>query len=401
MRVPVAALLALALAPAAGGDAPSPPAARGPEPLLVADVEARDVPGPLAADPAAPLWDAIPAREVTAVPQRTVRLADRDANEALAAAGPRLLAVRAACDGRDLAIAVDWGDPTEDRSAPDATDAFGDAAALEVPLRFGAGLRLPYVGMGDDAMPVALYLARASAAGTTGREAVAAGFGSLTRADLGGAKVAMRRDAARKAWRAVFLRPLEARASDLRRGLVPFALAVWDGARRERGGNKALTGWKLLRLPRFPADAGYAAELQRVRAPAGGDAARGKALAEGVCAACHAFAERRAAPPGVAPGLDGIGAIATPGYLRESLVDPSAVIVPSPNPNQHQDRSARPGVSGAYPNDERFVWWRRGESGERISKMPSFGALPAGDLDAIVAYLVTLGVEAPGAGRKP
>ncbi len=394
MRAPRAApLLVLVLAAAA----------RAEDGVLAPDtVEAMQVPGPLTADPAAPLWDGLPGRTFVAAPQRTIRLDDRKANEALATAAPRPLEVRAASDGRDLAVAVDWSDDSEDRARSDATDAFGDGAALAVPLRFGAGLRLPYVGMGDDDMSVALYLARAGAEGTTTREAVAAGFGSLTRADLGGFHAAMRYDRARKAWRAVFVRALAAGASDLRRGLVPFALAVWDGARHERGGNKALTGWKLLRLPRFPADPAYVSELSSGRRPGDlGDPARGKVLAESVCAACHAIGERRVARPGIAPDLTDIGTISTPAYLRESLVDPSAVIVPSPNPNQHQDRSKPVRAGDAYPNAEAFVWYRRDASGKKVSKMPSFEAMPKADVAAIVAYLMTLGAEPPGDRRKP
>ncbi len=393
LTVRAAGLAALvALAPARAND----------DLLATETVEAREVPGPLAADPAAPLWDGLPARAVRAVPQRTVRLNDRAANEALAAAGPRPLAVRAVSDGRDLAIAVDWEDETEDRSRPDATDVFGDGVALEFPLRFGAGLRLPYVGMGDDGMPVALCLQRAVADGTSAREAVAAGFGSLTRADQGRARMAMRYDRVRKTWRAVFVRPLFAGGQDLRRGLVPFALAVWDGARHERGGNKALTGWKLLRLPRFPLDPAYVAEMSYGRAPGGlGDPARGKALVETVCAACHRIGAKRMAPPGIAPDLTAIGAISTPGYLRDSIVEPSAVIVPNPNPNQHYDRSKKPDAAGAFPNDERYVWYLRDASGKKISKMPAFGSLPKPDLSAIVAYLMTLSAEPAGPRSVP
>jgi complex iron-sulfur molybdoenzyme family reductase subunit gamma len=392
-RAPALALAALLLAPAAsaGEDLPASET-----------VEAREVPGPLPADPGAPLWDGLPASTVTAAPQRAVRLNDRQANEALATAPARRVAVRAATDGRDLAVVLDWSDETEDRSRGDATDAFGDGAALEIPLRFGAGLRLPYVGMGDDAMPVAVYFQRAAAEGTAGREGVAAGFGSLTRSDLGGARMAMQYDRGRREWRAVFVRPLAAGRHDLRQGLVPFAIAVWDGARRERGGNKALSSWRFLRLPRFPLDAAYAAQVSSGRAPGErGDVARGKLLVETVCAACHAVGDKRIAPPGVAPDLTGIGAIATPAYLRESLVDPSAVIVPDLNPYQHQDRSTPVAPTGSFASDPAYAWYRRDESGKKISKMPAFASLPGPDIAAIVSYLMTLGAEPPGAGRKP
>jgi len=379
------------------------PAARAGEAFLASEtVEAREVPGPLPADPAAAFWDGLPAAAAEAAPQRTVRLHDRRANEALVSARPRPVRLRAAFDGKYLAVVVDWSDDVEDRTRPDATDAYGDAAALQIPVRFGAGVRLPYVGMGDEAMPVSVSLVRAAAQGTQAREAVATGFGSLTRAEAGGARSALRYDRERKAWRALFLRPLSSGDRDLRRGLVPFAVALWEGSRQERGGNKALTRWKFLRLARFPVDQAYLAEMAWGWEPADrGNLARGKQLAEAMCAACHALGERRAAVPGIAPDLSGIGAIATPGYLRDSLVDPSAVVVPSPNPAQHQDRSQAPGVAGAWPNHDGFVWSRRDAAGKAVSKMPAYAAMPKPDLAAVVSYLMTLGAPAPGERRQP
>ncbi len=378
------------------------PATRASDELLAEAIEAKDVSGPLAADPAAKLWDDIAAHAVIAAPQRTIRLNDRAANAALAEAAPRTLAVRAAFDGKDLAVAVDWSDSSEDRVRPDETDAFGDAAALEIPVRFGAGLRLPYVGMGDEEMPVILYRVLASAGGTIGSAGMASGFGSLARKDLGAVRAGMRYDTGRKTWRAVFVRPLFAGEHDVRHGLVPFALAVWNGAQHERGGNKALTGWKFLRLPRYALDSAYVGEMSYGRAPGDlGDPARGKLLVESVCAACHAVGDRRIAPPGIAPDLTTIGAISTPGYLRDSLLEPSAVIVPNPNPHQHYVRSKTPGASGAFPSNDAFVWYRRDPGGRKISKMPAFGTLPKADLDAIVAYMMTLGVPVDGERRQP
>lgn len=394
MRAAVLAL-ALSLAPAA--------AAGEADAFLASEaVEAREVEGPLPADPADAFWEGLPAAEIAAAPQRTVRLSDRRANEALAAAGPRRLRVRAAFDGADLGVAVDWDDATEDRPRPDATDSYGDSAALQLPLRFGAGLRLPYVGMGDERIPVSISLVRAAARGSSSREAVARGFGSLTRVEAGGARSALRYDGARRAWRALFLRPLARGDQDLRRGLVPFALAVWDGSRQERGGNKSLTGWKFLRLARFPLDQAWLPELAWGFGPdRRGDLARGKQLVEAMCVACHTVGERRAPVPGLAPDLSAVGAIATPGYLRDSILAPSAVVVPGPNPAQHQDRSRAPGVAGPYSVNEGFAWWRRDAEGKQVSRMPAYAALPKADLEAVVSYLMTLGAPAPGDRRKP
>jgi complex iron-sulfur molybdoenzyme family reductase subunit gamma len=375
--------------------------ARAADPLAAETVEVRQVKGPLPADAAAPLWDGLPAAAATAAPQRSLRLHDLRANEALAAAGPRPLRVRAATDGTDLAVVVEWSDATEDRARPDATDAYGDGAALELPLRFGAGRRLPYVGMGDATERVAVYMQRAAAGGVVAREAVGAGYGSLTRADVGRARMAMRYDAAAKAWRAVFVRPLAAAGHDLRRGLVPFSLAVWDGGKQERGGNKALTRWKLLRLGGYPLDATYAAELSWGRAPGDlGSVAKGKDLVEGQCIACHVVGENRLAAPGLAPDLSAIGVISTPGYLRDSVVQASAVLVPTPNPAQRQDRGGKQDARGAWPADEGYVWYVE-KDGRRSSAMPDFDALSKEEVADVVAYLVTLGEEPPGGRNTP
>jgi len=380
--------------------APAAPAAT--EAFLAAEaVVVRDLPPPLPEDSAAPAWEAIAPAEVLAAPQRTLRLHDRRANAALEGQGARRLLVRAATDGRELAVAIEWADATEDRAGADETDRFGDAAALELPVRFGAGMRLPYVGMGDEELPVALHLVRATAAGAAVREGRARGFGSFTRGDVGGVRASLRYRAATRSWRAVFVRPLAGGGPDLRKGLVPFAVAVWDGARSERGGNKATSGWKFLRFPAHPLDAAYAAE-QAFGHGAGdlGDASRGRTLAEGQCAACHVLGALRSAPPGIAPDLSSIGAIATPGYLRESLMAPSAVIVPSPNPAQHQDRSARPDARGAYPSHEGYQWHVRGPDGKKSSTMSDFSSLSPAELADLLAFLRTLGREA-GEGKRP
>jgi len=389
--------LALALAAALPGTASAAGAA---EAFLAAEavpVQVRSA--PLPGDAAAPEWDALPATELLAAPQRTLRLHDRRANARLQGEGVRRLRVRALTDQRQLALAVDWDDPSEDRGQPDETDRFGDAAALELPLRFGAAIRLPYLGMGDEEQPVAIHMVRAGAAGTEAREGLARGFGSLARADVGRARASMRHDG--RGWRAVFLRPLVGGGLDLYRPLIPFSLAVWDGERGERGGNKVLTGWKFLRLPSLPVDAAYVAELAwGYGAGDLGDPARGRTLAEGQCAACHLMGDLAGAPPGLAPDLSAIGVVASPGYLRESMVAPSAVLVPGPNPAQHQDRSARPDARGAYPAAEGWAWHTSGPDGKKSSTMSEFSSLSPQELADLVAYLRTLGRE-PGGRKSP
>jgi complex iron-sulfur molybdoenzyme family reductase subunit gamma len=363
------------------------PCGRGTGPLAPETIVAGAV-DTLPRSPADPAWDALPAATASVYPQRTVRLNDRDANAALDEAEPVTLEIRAATTARDLAIRASWPDATENRSEPPSTGplarrglrgsapdggsdaaphartwgdpqsaSFRDAAAIQIPERFGAGRRLPYVGMGDVASPVRVYMQRAAAGAAPVNEYVAAGFGSLTRAAQRHASGELVYDASAGTWRAVFRRPLRTGGHDVARGLVPVAFALWDGARHERGGNKRLSGWKLLRSPRFPVAAAYARELALANSsdrPA--SAARGKQLAEATCTACHRIGRSQSAPAGLAPDLSGIGAIATFGYLRQSLRDPGAVVL----------------------------------RGSRFGAMPSFAGLPAQDVSDIVAYLKAL-----------
>jgi len=381
--------------PPSAGQAPAPAS------LAAETLEAVEVAAPLPSDPAAPLWDSLPAMAVVAAPQVTIRLNDRRANEALAKETNHAVRIRAATDGESLAVIVEWSDATESRATADGIDVFGDAAALQFPLRFGEGIRLPYVGMGDDEQQVAVYLQRAGAQGTVAREAVGSGFGTLARRDLGTLRVGMHYNPVAKGWRAIFVRPLVAAGHDLRRGLVPFAVAVWDGAAFERGGNKALSGWKFLRLSRYPLEPGYVATLSWGHSPGDlGNWKRGKELFDGMCTPCHSAGAHRA-PPGIAPDLSAIGVIATPGYIRDSILTPSAVIVPNPNPAQHQDRSGKPGATGTWPADEAYVWYQRGPDGKKTSTMPDYSSMPKEDVADIVAYLKTLGTESPAGRSKP
>lgn len=389
MAYPITLALLLAAAPApAAGDAAGLDA-----------LEVRTLPAPLPTDPAAPAWDGLPAVTVLAAPQRTIRLHDAAANAALDGAGARPVSVKAASDGRSLAVVLEWADATQDRAPPGETDRYGDGAALQLPLRSGAGVRLPYVGMGDEGERVAVLMLRATPGGATARSAVATGYGTSARADLGPQGGGLRYDAAARRWRALFVRPLSAGGLDLQRGLLPFAVAVWDGAAVERGGNKALSGWRFLRQPGLPLDAAYVAEQAWGRGQ--GDASRGRTLFEGSCTVCHATATHRDAAPGLAPDLSAIGVIGSPPYLRDSMVVPSAVIVPTPNPRQHQDRNAPRDARGGWAADDGFVWYVVEPDGRKASSMPDYASLPAQDLSDLVAYLMTLGAPAPGPGRTP
>jgi DMSO reductase family type II enzyme heme b subunit len=330
---------------------------------------------PKAPDDAA--WSAVAPTEVWVAPQRTVRLNDRDVNPRADAGQPARVEVRALSDGTKLALHLTWADRTEDRAPPDESARFGDAVAVEMPLEYGAGRRLPYVGMGDERAHVLVAMVRATTSGAPRAGTyVAAGFGSLTRAPLSWMEMAMAYDARAAVWRATFVRPLRAPEHDAGRALVPFAIAVWDGGARERGGNKSLSRWRVL----HSTDAGvkpepaYLAELAYGYGPGdAGSADRGRALVESTCVACHRFGAKQIAPPGMAPDLTHIGVIATWAYLRDSITQPSEVVVPGLRTTP-------------------MPWFSVDDKHQKHSKMPSFTNYTKEQLADVLAYLKSLGV---------
>lgn len=336
-------------------------------------------------------WGAALPKAFKVSAQRSVHLNDKRANELLEAPGVSEVKVRALVSGAELGLLIEWDDATKDVVRTDEVNAFADSAAIEFPRTYGAGKRLPYVGMGDDAMPVHLYMQRATAKGTLGNEYVAAGFGSLTRLPKAQGTMSMEYDAKAKAWRAIFVRPLKVDGSSVAEALVPVAFAVWDGARNERGGYKQLSGWHFVKLPQPAPDPAYVKQLAwGYGAGELGDPAKGQALAETICVACHHLPGKAFAAPGLAPSLANIGVIATPAYLRESIVDSSGVIVHALQPNAHYSKSQPPDKNGAYPNADAFQWSTKDTAGKTVSKMPPFSMYTPEQVGDLVAFLKTL-----------
>lgn len=361
--------------------------------------------GALPEGPLDAAWQKVPAATIVAAAQRTVLLMDKDAN-AYRQAKPIMVEARALTDGERLAVHLSWADSTHDRIRFGGTHAFGDSVAIEMPLEFGAGKRLPYVGMGDPEAHVLISMMRAIVANELGKKDlrkgtyVGAGFGSLTRADLDWLKMDMQYSEADKGWRAVFVRPWSTADHDIARPLVPFAIAIWDGSKHQRGGNKFLSRWRVLVSPDKKAEPEYMEELAYGYNPGEvGNAAVGKALAGAVCSACHRFADKNTAPPQLAPELSNIGVISNYAYLRDSISKPNEIIVPVLNLNRHYSKSAPTDRYGAHPNDMTYQWFTPGPDGTRTSRMPPFVFPPAQVAD-IIAYLKTLGAPEEEVARR-
>ncbi|MBL8936278.1 MAG: c-type cytochrome [Archangium sp.] len=339
-------------------------------------------------------WAAVKAKAFSLAPQRTIRLHDKQANAALSVPGIGEVQVKAAFAGAELTVLLEWSDSTLDAVRDDEVNTYADAAAVQVPLTFGKGVRLPAISMGDEEQPVRIVLQRATKTGALVSTLEAAGFGSSTRQAPAAAarQGSMTYDAKAQRWRAMFQLPVDAASA-----LVPVAFALWEGgARLERAGNKRLSSWRFVRVPGRTPDPEYVKAMSWGFSPGElGDPLKGKLLAEAVCAACHHMPGRTIAAEGLAPNLIDVGAVATPGYLRESIINPNAVVLYGPNPNQHYDKSQPRDANGAYPNAEALRWFTRAADGKRLSKMPAFSGFSAEQIADLVAFLRSLDGKGP------
>ncbi len=269
-------------------------------------------------DPDHQNWKAATPVEVTVYPQTSVPPAARETTVGT-------VQVRALHNGEALALRLAWKDPAPAKKR--GIRRFADAAAIQWPLRQGPGSALPYIGMGQPDDPVAVWLWRASGEA----EALAAeGFGTLTAQPDDGLQA--RGSWADGTWRVVLRRRLAGEGEHSvalgvnHRGLFPLALAVWNGEASERNGMKRLSGWRVLYLEGRGASPESIDRL--AERPANGDPERGRRLMrEKGCVACHAYPDNPARPD-IGPDLTYAGGIHRADYLRQSIAEPSAVVVP-------------------------------------------------------------------------
>ena len=328
-------------------------------------IVAKKVSGQLPLDPGNALWHETTPREVLLYPQRSVAPASQPSlfpNPRHVQTDVRSIYVQALHNGKEVALLLEWKDdtPAEQRGVGQ----FVDAAAVQWPVQYGPGIGLPHVGMGHSGHPVAVWFWRADGSQET---LAAEGFGTLTIQNPEGMSAGgVWKDGI---WRVVFKRAFTGNGEHGvtlmpdTQGLVPVALAIWNGEEDQRNGLKRLSAWRVLYLEKTDADPSYIKQL--VDKPSmQGDPERGKRLmAEKGCIACHAFPDNPAQPT-MGPGLRYAGGILRADYLLESIVEPSKVIVPGKGFFMVQD-------------------------GKRISLMPPFQGSEQERHD-LVAYLRTL-----------
>ncbi len=352
-------------------------------------------------------------QDVVVYPQKTIQLNDKKANEINKNAKAKVVNVGALTDGKNVAIIVRWPDKTKDVFDCYCSDKYPDGFAVQFASSADNPEKLPYIGMGSDGRPVAIYIRKAygkvfepngfgdvahqvnphntnyfgkelkkfeeeaekRGVGTYQKAFVSEGFRSMT--EIKDNSVNYRTDMhyvdKRGLWGGTVIRPVKDDYAAPSKGEYAVSVAVWDGKELQRDGLKRLSGWIAVKMPGADNK-----ELEKVvTEQVEGDVKKGKELAMTNCASCHRWSGAEMAPKYMAPGLYNIGGQATAAYIKESILDPSAVVVPGYNRNAH-------------PN---FSWYTVDDKGNRISTMPPFDYLKPEEIKDIVAYMQTLKAE--------
>lgn len=359
-----------------------------------------------------PIWKKAKFSDVVLYPQTAFSLNDKKANEMNEGAKAKRAKVAALYDGKNVALLLKWDDDTKNVQSGYKTDVYGDGFAVQFAQNASDPAKLPYIGMGSEGRPVVVYLQKAvekfyepNGKGDVSMQVnrhqtnyfekelaaydakveklanrdyqkafVSEGFRSMTEIKDGSAAFGADMSYGKNGWSGVVVRPIKDGYADLESSAIPVAFAVWDGSKDNRDGLKLLSGWTPIKLPIKKQSQTLAILGERVK----GDVKNGKQIAMDNCAACHRYADVNVCPTGyMAPNLTNIGGYATAAYLRESINNPSAVVVADPNRNAH-------------PN---YRWYNLDEKGNRISSMPAFDWLDEKSKNDLIAYLQTLKEE--------
>jgi DMSO reductase family type II enzyme heme b subunit len=357
-----------------------------------------------------PVWSKAKFETVILYPQSTIEFNDKKANELTENAKGKKAQVAALHNGKSIALMVKWVDKTKDVEQCMSSDGYTDGFAIQFAGTTKKAQGLPYIGMGSEGRPVVVHLQKATAkvyepngnkdvstqinrqqTGVFEKELaafdakvaslantdyekvfVAEGFRSTTEIKDKSVKSNGAMVHGPAGWSGTLVRPLKDSYVNLS-GTVPVAIAVWDGSELGRNGLKNLSSWVAVNLEGQKPSPALVAELST---DTKGDIAKGKAAAiENGCTGCHQI-EATDPKSFMAPSLKNIGGYSTSAYLRESLLKPSAVVVPGYNRNAHSNTP-----------------WYNLENGKRVSTMSDYSFLDKETIDNIVAYLKSLKAE--------
>ncbi len=363
-------------------------------------------------DSNSPVWKMANFTDIELYPQTTIKLNDKKANALNSANLAKKVKIGAIYNNKNIAFKVVWADASKNVYSNDSTNSYADGFALQFPQNFSDTNKLPYIGMGSKDRAVIVHLQKAykSLCEPNGngdiahqvnrdnspyfedelkkfdkqvvelgnvayqRSFISQGFRSMTQIKDDSINFKASMTFSNNKWEGTFTRPLTDSYLNLDKGAIPVAFAVWDGEKMGRDGLKQLSTWIPVKLI---GKSGGEKFVEKMSIKSSGDATNGKKLVTENCTACHSFKGNDNGMPYMAPNLSNIGGYSTTAYLRESILNPSAVVVPGYNRNAHKN----------------YAWYNLDEKGERISAMPPYDWMDEKSVNDMVSFLETLKEE--------
>lgn len=356
------------------------------------------------------IWSEAKAKTIELYPPAKITFTDKKANALNDERLAKRADVQAIHDGKYVTFRLQWSDATYNSvdAKTFSNSEFADGFAMQFPTDYSDPTSLPYIGMGDHKRAVVVHLQKALSGvhepdghgdvkmqvnarnanmfekewaefeKSVGAKAdkkyqrtfIAKGFRSTTQIKDRSTDFHSNMRWIDGTWYATLTRPLSDEYLNLA-NTFPVAFGVWDGEMLNRGGIKQIAGWTPVMLEGQDKDARLISEITGI---SNGDVEKGKAEYMMHCTACHNNGITNNAPYHMAPNLSNIGGYTSLAYIKESIIDTSAVIVPGYNKNQ-------------YPNSP---WYMLDGEGNRVSTMPNYDWMSDEQIEDIAAYLQTL-----------
>lgn len=304
----------------------------------------------------------------------------------------KTIRIKALYDGDNISFLLVWEDDTKNTSQSCCPREYEDGFAIQFAQDFSDASKLPYISMGSKDRKVLIHLHKAKEFAEVqnndayfslfhkplksydewklGRLFLAEGLDNLQELKSQKKASKMLMDYKDGVWKASLSMPMQNDYLNLDTGVFPISFVLWDGSSKNTKGLDHISPWLAVKLV---GKRGSQELLDALSQEVKGDISNGKRLALQNCTACHNFAESNAALANMAPNLSSIGGYASAAYLMESLMSPSAVIVPDEKKASLD-----------------FPWFRVDENANQISTMPPYDWMDEASRQDIVAYFMSL-----------
>ncbi len=345
-------------------------------------------------------WMSTNFKKFSTFPMVSIKTNDALANKLNYQNGAKEVDIKAIYDGKNIAFLLRWKDSTKSVIGRMRTDDFNDAFGVELQTKTDT---VPYVDFGDLNDEIVFYLKNANKNSVDIEENqdilsqfdyqnlnvfvknsdedllphvkqevfLYHGFNNAIKLDTKLSNITMDMIYKDGYWYGSLSKKLVDKNSNLSNGTFLVSFSLYDGKIKQRGRLRNLTPWLLARLEGIE---GGESLVEEVNHKISGDIKNGEKIALKNCSICHNYKNTRNAPVNMAPDLSFIGGYASIDYIKESILQPSKVIVPD-------------FTDSAHPN---FSWIEKQENGKNISVMPSFEWMNEKNLNDLLAFMQTL-----------